>query len=125
MANGKGSEDETVVHLRADRRKSLRKSILVLKVKGEGEKGVFFGYANVLGKGGMFITTINPMEEGSEFSISFRLPGSSLDIKCRCRVAWRRLFNPAERGREPGMGIQFIDISSEMTEAIESFLGRL
>lgn len=126
MANGKGMspEEEKVVHLRTDRRKTLRKSILVLKVKGEGEKGVFFGYANVLGKGGMFITTVNPMEQGAEFDISFRLPGAGNDIKCRCRVAWRRQYNPAELNREPGMGIQFLDISEEMVSEIEGFLNR-
>jgi len=125
MANGKVSEDENVVHLRTDRRKALRKSILVLKVKGEGAKGVFFGYANVLGKGGMFITTVNPMEEGAEFDISFSLPGASKEIKCRCRVAWRRLYDPAELKLQPGMGIQFLDLSEEMASEIESFLSRL
>ncbi len=125
MANGKASEDENVVHLRTDRRKALRKSILVLKVKGEGAKGVFFGYANILGKGGMFITTVNPMEEGAEFDISFNLPGAAKEIKCRCRVAWRRLYNPAELKLQPGMGIQFLDLSEDMATEIESFLSRL
>ncbi len=127
MANGKGmgSGDENVVHLRTDRRKSLRKAILVLKVKGEGEKGVFFGYANILGKGGMFITTVNPMEQGAEFDISFRLPGAGKDIKCRCKVAWRRLYDPADLKREPGMGLQFLDISEETANEIEGFLNRV
>ncbi len=124
MANGRDSESDTFVQLRTERRKNLRKSILVLKIKGEGEKGVFFGYANILGKGGMFITTVNPMKPGEEFDISFRLPGADRDIRCRCKVVWRRQFDPTTLKREPGMGIQFLDLPEDMANEVQSYLSR-
>ncbi len=124
MGNGKGSEDEDVILLRSDRRNHLRKSVLVLKIKGEGKKGVFFGYANTLGKGGMFITTVNPMEVGSEFDISFRLHGMDHDIRLRCAVAWRRQYDPATLKHEPGMGIKFLDLDEKTSAEIVEWLNK-
>jgi hypothetical protein len=39
MANGKAGEKESYVLLRGNRRKHLRKQLLVLKIKGEGSRG--------------------------------------------------------------------------------------
>lgn len=119
MENGK-PEDQYVV-LRSDRRKNLRKQILVLKVKGEDQKGVFFGYCKTVSRGGMFITSVNPRKLGEEFEITFRLTGEPRDIKCKCAVVWVREYDSLTK-QEPGMGIKFLDLDENVRDRIENWI---
>ena len=118
MADGKNKDDYTV--LRSDKRAHLRKQILVIKVRGEDDKGVFFGYGKDISRGGMFITTVNPRKTGEEFDIAFKLAGEGIEVKCRCRVQWLREYDPKIK-YEPGMGIQFLNIENEAADKIEEW----
>lgn len=118
MADGKKKDDYTV--LRSDKRAHLRKQILVIKVRGEDDKGAFFGYGKDISRGGMFITTVNPRKFGEEFDIAFKLAGEGIEVKCRCRVQWLREYDPKVK-YEPGMGIQFLDIDNETADKIEEW----
>jgi uncharacterized protein (TIGR02266 family) len=122
MGDGKNQEDDYVL-LRSDRRKNLRKQLLVLKVRGEDQAGVFFGYAKTVGRGGMFIASVNPKKAGEEFDISFRLGDREKEIKCRCVVAWSREYDSLVK-QEPGMGIKFLDLDDASKDAIEEWLKR-
>ncbi len=121
MANGKTKKDEGYVVLRDNRRRHLRKQILVLKVKGLDDKGSFFGYGKTIGRGGMFIASVNPRKVGEEFEISFNIPEAGGEIKCRCEVVWMREYDP-KHTREPGMGIKFLDLPHETEERIAEWL---
>lgn len=120
MENGKNPEDQYTL-LRSDRRKNLRRQILVLKVKGEDQKGTFFGYCKTVSRGGMFITSVNPRKLGEEFDITFTLTGEDLEIKCRCVVVWVREYD-AYNKQEPGMGIKFINLSEEIKDRIDAWM---
>ncbi|MBI1910523.1 MAG: PilZ domain-containing protein [Deltaproteobacteria bacterium] len=121
MENGKKPEDNFVV-LRTERRKNLRKQLLVLKVKGEDKRGAFFGYAKTLSTGGMFISSVNPRKVGEEFEITFKLPSDNEEIKCKGLVVWQREFEPHKQ--EPGMGIKFIDLPTPVRDKIEEWLSK-
>lgn len=121
MENGKDKDSEFVV-LRSDRRKELRKQLLVLKIKGEDVKGVFFGYAKTISRGGMFIASVNPRKVGEEFFITFKLPCMESDIKCRCAVVWMREYEPHKQ--DPGMGIKFMDLADETRDKIEEWVSK-
>lgn len=125
MGDGKGDDKltgkENYVVLRSDRRKFLRKQILVLKVRGEDKKGSFFGYGKTIGRGGMFIASVNPKKVGEEFDISFKLPGGGVDVRCRCVVAWQREYDPDTK-HEPGMGIKFLDLANDVRDKIEEWI---
>lgn len=123
MENGKGGKnpEDQYTLLRSDRRKNLRRQILVLKVKGEDRKGTFFGYCKTVSRGGMFITSVNPRRLGEEFDITFTLTGDGLEIKCRCVVAWVREYDAYNR-QEPGMGIKFVDLSEEIRDRIDAWM---
>ncbi|MCK4739681.1 MAG: PilZ domain-containing protein [Deltaproteobacteria bacterium] len=118
--SGNDALDTEFVLLRSDRRKTLRADLLVLEIKGEDDNGVFFGYARNLSKGGLYITTINPREVGSEFAISFKLPGEGTVVKCKCRVMWSKAYKPNLEQR-PGMGIRFIGLNIDLKEKIEEW----
>lgn len=118
--NNKKTEDQYVL-LRSNRRKNLRKQLLVLKVRGEDKRGVFFGYAKTISKGGMFIGSVNPKKVGEEFEISFSIAELKMDLKCRCVVVWSREYDSLTR-QEPGMGIKFIDLDVQTTEKIDEWI---
>lgn len=116
MASGRkpnGTEAEPEVSaLRNNRRRQLRKQVIVLKVRGVDAAGVFFGYAKTIGTGGMFITSVNPRNLGDEFEISFTITEAAISARCKAVVVWRCEYDP-KRKREPGMGIRFIDLDDE------------
>ena len=112
------------VLLRHNRRKTLRAQLLVLEVKGEDEKGVFFGYAKDLSKGGMFIATVAPRKVGTEFTINFSIPSGGMAVKSKCRVSWVREYN-ADSLQGPGMGIKFLNLPLEVKEKIGDWVKTL
>jgi len=120
MVNGDKKDNQEYVLLRPDRRKNLRNPLLVLKVKVESGSKSFFGYAKVIGRGGMFITSVNPKQLGEEFFIEFTLPDKTV-ARCKCCVMWRREFVPRSP-HEPGMGIKFLDLSEDIKSKIEAWV---
>ncbi len=127
MGNGKeGKEGKSPEYalLRSDRRKNLRKQLIVLKVKGTDSNGTFFGYAKTLSKGGMFITTVAPKNAGEEFEISFTLTGDPLPIRSTCKVVWKRDYDPKLK-QEPGMGVKFVGLDVNMATRIEEWVKNL
>ncbi len=116
-----GGDDNEFVMLRGSRRKDLRSQLLVLKVKGEDSRGVFFGYAKTIGRGGMFISSVNPRDVGEEIEIVFTPPGHNEQARCRCEVVWRRGFDPGFK-QDPGMGIRFLDINPDVAESIDTWV---
>jgi len=122
MANGKNQPEDQYVLLRSDRRKNLRKQLLVLKVRGEDNRGVFFGYAKTISRGGMFISSVNPRKMAEEFEITFKLDEKQgREIKCRAVVVWIREYDSLVK-QEPGMGIKFIDLDEATREEIEEWI---
>lgn len=104
-----------------DRRKNLRSHLLVLRVKGEREKKVFFGYAKNISKSGMFIASVNPRKVGEEFTIEFTLPREKDVIRCRCVVVWSRSYHPRSP-YESGMGVKFLDLDESVRESIDEWV---
>jgi len=121
MGSGDSSEEKDFVALRENRRKNLRSHLLILKIKGEDRRGVFFGYAKTIGKGGMFIASVNPRDVGERMEISFTPPGYGQEALCTCEVMWRRGIEPGFKS-EPGMGIRFTSISPEVAEGIDRWV---
>jgi uncharacterized protein (TIGR02266 family) len=67
-----------------------------------------------LGKGGVAIRTMSPLQQGAKLRVRFRLPGSKTDIDADCRVAWS--------DRRVGMGLQFEKVESPDQQAIDEFV---
>ncbi|NIR15447.1 MAG: pilus assembly protein PilZ [Desulfobacterales bacterium] len=110
------------VLIRPNRRKELRADLIVLDVRGEDEKGFFFGYAKNLSKAGMFISSVNPRKIGDKFSISFKLPfDEEVSVKCECRVVWAREYDPKSK-ESPGMGIKFLDLDYKIKKRIGEWI---
>ncbi len=114
---GKGTD---YVALRHDRRMALRSQLLVLRAES-ADKKFLFGYAKMISRSGMFISTVNPKKVDEEFDIAFMLPDEVTEVKCRCRVMWTREYSPRLE-LEPGMGLKFVDLDEKIEKKIEEWV---
>jgi len=67
-----------------------------------------------LGKGGVAIRTMSPLESSARARVRFRLPNSKRDVDAEARVVWS--------DRRVGMGLQFERIDSADQTAVEEFV---
>ena len=120
-----GNEDSkngcSYIRLREHRRKELSSQIVVRRVKESGSCGVFFGYAKVLGYGGMFVASVNPKSVGEEIEILFESPDGSGTMHCNAVVVWQREFEPGFKV-DPGMGVKFIDLNEAERRTIDMWV---
>lgn len=105
-----------------DRRRDLRKPLLVQRVRLDDGRKVFFGYAKNISQSGMFIATVNPRCQGEQFDVEMILPAPlEMPLSCRCEVTWTRDFRKSS-GLEPGMGLRFLDLPEETAAKIEAWI---
>jgi uncharacterized protein (TIGR02266 family) len=67
-----------------------------------------------LGRGGLAIRTMSPLESATRARIRFRLPNTKRDVDADARVAWS--------DRRVGMGMQFERIDAADQSAVEEFV---
>jgi uncharacterized protein (TIGR02266 family) len=67
-----------------------------------------------LGKGGVAIRTMSPLERGSTMKARFRLPGAARELEAESRIAWT--------DRRVGMGLQFEKVSAADQAQIDDFI---
>jgi uncharacterized protein (TIGR02266 family) len=67
-----------------------------------------------LGRGGMAIRTMSPLDESIRARVRFRLPNAKRDVDADARVAWS--------DRRVGMGMQFERIDAADQTAVEEFV---
>ena len=67
-----------------------------------------------LGKGGVAVRTMTPLDAADKVYARFRLPGSERDIEAESRVAWS--------DRRVGMGLQFERVDPLHQQAIDAFI---
>ena len=67
-----------------------------------------------LGRGGLAVRTMNPLEVSTSVPIQLRLPRSSHAIEAACRVVWQ--------DRRIGMGLQFEHMDASAQTAIDDYV---
>jgi type IV pilus assembly protein PilZ len=91
---------------------------------GDGHLGgeLSFDSHNV-SQGGIFLKSDLLLEVGEMFWISFTLPGTKIAVRTRGKVVWVNK-NPDENDPtdQPGMGIQFMDLSEAEQAALDAYL---
>lgn len=123
-----GSQDnkylgtEVPMSVLSDKRKSLRTSLVVLRVTATERGKTFFGYADNISRSGMFIGTENPRNPGSRFLVEITFPKPiAKTVRCSCEVVWKRIHNP-ESDHKAGMGIRFLDLPKDVAKAINTWV---
>jgi type IV pilus assembly protein PilZ len=68
---------------------------------------------------GIFLMTSDPLRKGTRLELRFAVPGQSEALAVRGEVRW--IVHP-DSGKEPGMGVQFVDISDEARSRIRELI---
>jgi type IV pilus assembly protein PilZ len=85
-----------------------------------------FEYASNLSRGGIFLATHNPLPVGTKLVLRFALPDEpSRTIRVAGRVTWVNPYVQGGKNLNPGMGIEFVDLSHEDQEAISRIVRRI
>lgn len=106
----------------ADQRHGLRVALLIKKIKLDDKRRVFFGYATNISCSGLFISSVNPAQRGSRFTVEITLPPPlGLTVCCECETIWRRTYS-LQSTEEPGMGLRFLDLDEITKGKIDSWI---
>lgn len=82
------------------------------------DSNFFVGATENISDGGVFVATDKILDEGAEVDLVFTLPGG-FEVRGRGLVRWHRAAAP---GVEPGVGVQFVDLSGAVEDAVENFI---
>ncbi|MFO8058673.1 MAG: response regulator [bacterium] len=94
-----------------------------LPVDYQAGENTVSSYTSNLSLGGAFIRTINPMPEGEEIDLSFRIPDINLSVEATARVAWTNEYETyRKKSCLPGMGVEFVNIDSEILDSMDYFI---
>jgi type IV pilus assembly protein PilZ len=103
----------------ADRR--IHERVLVdIEVDYKADDTFLFAYITDISAMGIFVRTNNPEPEGTRLNLCFRVPpdlGGQL-VEVEGEVIWINPFRPDEPARQPGMGIQFVDLTPQQREVV-------
>lgn len=118
--NSQSDQDDD--HSKADLRKNLRAPLIVQKIHIDADRPVFFGYSKNISRSGMFIATTNPIGLGTQLNLQIPLPAPiNTTVSCCCEVVWKRPLGK-RLPFEPGMGLKFLDMPSEIADQLESWI---
>lgn len=97
-----------------------------LKIRFAREMGEFLSDFTVnINSNGLFVSTANLLPVGTALFVDFSLPETGMTIACQARVAWtNNPDQPLKKDLPGGMGLQFVDISSEEMEGITAYIER-
>lgn len=99
---------------------------LILKVRYSTSGGKCVeSRAGGIGGGGLFIETSSPLSVGTEIALEFALPDAPAEwLRAKAVVAWV-CPKPDHYTFSPGMGVRFVDISSDARARILALVNSL
>ena len=91
------------------------------KIKSEvvSDDHVSFSSSVDLSHGGIFISTPEPLGDGSNVKLTIVIPGNE-EVEVQGIVKWVRR-DESDRGKA-GMGIEFVNVSKETSKKLESLI---
>ena len=92
---------------------------------GPSQNRVLYGFSVDMSTGGLFLKTETPFSVNERVMLSFTLPEVKKVINCSAKVAWVNLAEqPSKPGLPAGVGLQFLNLSTEYLASIQSLLER-
>jgi type IV pilus assembly protein PilZ len=85
----------------------------------------FADYTRNISKGGTFIRTDRPLEQGTEFVFALTIRGLPEPLRLRGRVKWIVRPGDATEAEPAGMGIEFMYVSDEERRTTEAIVEQL
>lgn len=102
-----------------EKRKHLR---VKKRIKSEvhSDQGLTLSATFDLSNGGLFITTPEPMGEGSHVELALYVPGEE-PVSLKGVIRWKR--EQESEDSKAGMGIEFVDAPEKALKAFKKHLG--
>jgi type IV pilus assembly protein PilZ len=111
---------EAVSEAVTERRAHERIRVLI-EVDYRADDTFLFAYITDISAMGIFVRTTQPEPPGTRLALRFTPPGDEDPLECEGEVIWinpLRDYYEDDDGRNPGMGIQFAELSLEQRERI-------
>ena len=90
---------------------------------GPSQKMVLYGFSVDMSSGGLFLKTETLFSVDEKVMLSFTLPDADKIVNCSAKVAWVNLKEEPKKPDLPaGIGLQFLDLSTEYLLSIQSLL---
>jgi len=87
-------------------------------------KSFIKAYTGNISKGGLFIMTERPLNQGEQFLLKLQLPDLPEPIKVNCEVSWVREQSDIEK-RPPGMGVKFSKMTKRDNQILNQYFQTL
>jgi uncharacterized protein (TIGR02266 family) len=107
------------IQIHEDRR-SFHRRIVHVDIGIHSDTNFFTGFIQDISNGGLFIATYDVLTIGTELNVNFRLPDGPV-LSLDGVVRWVREYNETTEV-EPGMGIQFENLSPNDSKSINDFI---
>lgn len=92
----------------------------VLRVQYRGTGHFLVSYCTNLSRGGLFVTTSDPLDVGTLLTLDLSIPGGET-VEVNGRVAWVRA--PRPDGTLGGMGLSFENVDTVLGDRIDTLVG--
>ena len=90
---------------------------------GPSQEMVLYGFSVDMSSGGLFLKTETSFPVNDKVLLSFTLPDADKIVNCSAKVAWVNLKDEPKKPELPtGVGLQFLDLSTEYLLSIQSLL---
>jgi uncharacterized protein (TIGR02266 family) len=90
---------------------------------GPSQKMVLYGFSVDMSSGGLFLKTETSFSVNDKVLLSFTLPDADKVVNCSAMVAWVNSHEePRKPDLPPGVGLQFLDLSTDYLMSIQSLL---
>lgn len=90
---------------------------------GPSQEIVLYGFSMDMSSGGLFLKTETSFSVNDKVLLSFTLPDAEKIVNCGAKVAWVNLKDEPKKPELPaGVGLQFLDLSTEYLLSIQSLL---
>jgi len=103
-------------------RRTEERASAKIRITFKSARDFFRAYIRNLGAGGLFIKTTQTVPAGTTLNLEFNLPDSDHLIKAKGKVAWARSKEESDERKPPGLGIQFVQMSSEDTNLLNTYI---
>jgi len=91
------------------------------QVDFSSDSNVFTGFSTNLSEGGVFVATLDLLPVGTPVDLTFTLPGSKR-VTVKGEVRWTREIDDRMPDVFPGVGVRFVDLTSDATAALHRFV---
>ena len=93
-----------------------------LALQYEDDQAFVQAFTGDINSGGLFIKTDKPREVGERFTLDLQLPQIPDPLRILCEVTWAKKSAAEGDDRPVGMGVVFLDMSSEDNRILKEYL---